>query len=439
MGFRSGLGGLLRAAADTLGGGQPSDPLDPRWWQNAGGSMSIAGISVTERRVSQLGAVQSVRFGLSGAMSSLPFMVFRRGPNNSRTALPDHPLSILLGRRPNWRQTAAEFIGEIAWHLSYWRRAYVVIRPGGDYAIGALEIKHPRTWVKTELRDDGRIYYTFRAPGASVSETFRDDEIWHLRGNPVTEDGLEGEGIWVSAREVFGRALAVHDYGDLWFKNFGATGGTLKHPGTFKDKQDKLNFLDTWREGSLGPNRHRDRLLTHGAEYVVNKITNAEAQLLETERAADTDIFGLWSFPPHRAGRLEKSSFSNIEQMGQEFVTYGLAPPAIGIEQGAERDLLLDNDDGKLFCEFNFAGLLRGDLLSRYRAYLIGRQGEWLSANDILRKENENPRADPEGDEYKNPLTKDSADGQGTRSGNDTGNDGSDGGAPDKKPGDDGG
>lgn len=411
------LGGSLRAMANAVGGEGPRDMSDPRWWADYGGIGSIAGVDVSERRVSQLSAVQSVRFGLSGAMSSLPFMVFRRGEGNSRTAQPNHALSLLLGKRPNWRQTPAEFIAEIAWHLSYWRNAYVRLVPGTDYAIGALEIIHPRRRVRIEQHSDGRIYYTFRRPGGGTM-VLRDDEIWHLRGTPLSEDGLAGEPIWETAREVFGRAIAVHDYGDLWFRNSGQGGGFLKHPGTFKDKKDKQDFLDNWREAGTGPNRHRDRLLTHGVDYKSEKITNAEAQLLETEKAADTAIFGLWSFPPHRAARLDRATFTNIEAQGIDFVVYCLAQLAIAIEQAAERDLLLGSDADQYFAEFNFAGLLRGDLLTRYRAYLIGRQGEWLSANDILRTENMNPRTDPGGDEYKNPLTKDSADGQGTRSGN---------------------
>ncbi|MGL3208699.1 phage portal protein [Bradyrhizobium sp. BR 1433] len=114
-------------------------------------------------------------------------------------------------------------------------------------------------------------------------------------------------------------------------------------------------------------------------------------------------------FPPHRAGRLKRSTNNNIEQQGGEFVVYCLAPLAVAVEQAAERDLLLDNENGDLFIEYNFFGLLRGDLLNRYRAYLIGRQGEWLSANDILRWENMSPRTDGAGNDYKNPLTKDSA------------------------------
>jgi HK97 family phage portal protein len=426
--------------ADKILGDGPRDPLDPRWWADSG-SISVSGVNVTEKRVSQLGAVQSVRFGLSGAMSSLPFMVFEKGSDNTRTAMPDHPLSILLGKRPNWRQTPAEFIGEIAWHLAYFRNAYVRILPGDDYAIGSLEIKSPRLLVKIEARDDGRVYYVFRKLGAVGNETFRDDEIWHLRGNPLTDDGLRGEGIWESAREVFGRAIAVHEYGDIWFLNSGQSGGTLEHPGDFKDKADRNSFLENWREAGTGRNRHKDRLLTHGVKYSPIKVTNAEAQLLETEKGADTDIFGLWSFPPHRAGRLDRATFTNIEQQGQDFVTYCLAQLAIATEQGAEKDLLLDNDAGKLFAEFNFAGLLRGDLLTRYRAYLIGRQGEWLSANDILRKENANPRPPGTGgDDYNNPVTSGTTNGQGTDQGTDDGSDsGDDNPAPGKKPGNDGG
>ena len=46
---------------------------------------------------------------------------------------------------------------------------------------------------------------------------------------------------------------------------------------------------------------------------------------------------------------------------------------------------------------------MRGDLLSRYRAYAIGRRWGWLSVNTVLRRENEN-EIGPKGDEYLTPL-----------------------------------
>jgi HK97 family phage portal protein len=415
MGLLKSIGSLARIMADSVDPDGVRDMTNPLYWADYGNSISIAGVNVTERRASQLGAVQAVRFGLSGAMSSLPVMVYQRGENGARTELPKHPLTKLLACYPNGRNSPAEFFGEIAWHLSYWKNAYCRIVPGDDYAVGALEILHPNRLSRIEQRVDGHIYYLFNAPASNYQaptseppQWYRDDEIWHLRGNPLTEDGLRGQPIWETAREVFGRAIAVHEYGDIWFQNSGQSGGTLEHPGNFKDKEDKRQFLENWREAGTGRNRHKDRLLTHGVKYTAIKVTNAEAQLLETEKQSDVDVFGLWSFPPHRAGRLDKATFSNIEQQSLDFVVYCLAPLAIAIEQAAERDLLLGDATGDLFVEFNFSALLRGDLRSRYAAYLIGRQGEWLSANDVLRFENMSPRTDPGGDDYKNPVTKDS-------------------------------
>lgn len=414
MGLLSGFGRVARMVASAVDPDGMRDMTNPVYWADYGNSISISGANVTEAGASQLGAVQAVRFGLSGAMSSLPVMVYKRGKNGARKAQDDHPLTDLLACRPNDRNTPAEFFGELAWHLSYWKNAYCRITPGDEYAVGSLEILHPRRLSRIERRVDGHVYYLFNPPASTNAETtltpqwFRDDEIWHLRGNPLTEDGLRGQPIWETAREVFGRAIAVHQYGDIWFLNSGQSGGTLEHPGNFKDKADKDKFLETWREGGTGRNRHKDRLLTHGVKYTPIKVTNAEAQLLETEKNSDIDIFGLWSFPPHRAGRLDKATFSNIEQQSLDFVVYCLAPLAIAIEQAAERDLLLGDGAEKLFVEFNFNALLRGDLRSRYAAYLIGRQGEWLSANDVLRFENMSPRKDSAGDDYKNPVTKDS-------------------------------
>lgn len=412
MGFFSAIGAGVRMVADAFDPNGRRDPSDPHYWADMG-NVSVAGVAVTERRASQLGAVQAVRFGLSGSMSSLPMMVFKDLGGGVREEAPDHPLYKLLAKSPNGRNSPAEFIGEIAWHLAYWRNAYCKILPSDeDYAVGGLEIIHPRRLAKIERRPDGHIYYTFNPPATIVqgetlqAETFRDDAIWHLRGNPLTEDGLRGEPIWESAREVFGRAIAVHEYGDIWFQNSGQSGGTLEHPGDFSDKIERNKFLENWREAGVGRNRHKDRLLTHGVKYTPIKVTNAEAQLLETENRSDTEIFGLWSFPPHRAARLERSTNNNIEQQSLDFVIYALAPLGVAIQQAAERDLLLGEGAEKYCLEINFEPLLRGDMRSQYAALMIARQGEWMSANDVLRHLGKNPRTDAGGNEYKNPVTK---------------------------------
>ena len=56
-----------------------------------------------------------------------------------------------------------------------------------------------------------------------------------------------------------------------------------------------------------------------------------------------------------------------------------------------------------LVAEFLVDGLLRGDLKSKQEGYNIGRNGGWLSPNDIPRMENMNPLAPEIGDVYLTP------------------------------------
>lgn len=166
MGLMNRFGSAIRVMADSMD--PRRGPTDPRMWADMG-NISVTGVTVSERRVSQLGAVQAVRFGLSSAMASLPVMIFERGEDGAREDKPDHALTRLLASRPNAWQTPAEFFGEIAWHLSFWRNAYCIIKPGEDYAVGSLEPYHPRRLAKIEKRADGHRYYTFNPP-STISE-----------------------------------------------------------------------------------------------------------------------------------------------------------------------------------------------------------------------------------------------------------------------------
>ena len=86
-------------------------------------------------------------------------------------------------------------------------------------------------------------------------------------------------------------------------------------------------------------------------------------------------------------GDLEKSSFSNIENMSREFVVYTLNPWLIRWEQTLHK-ALFDHDEKKSYLiKFNVDGLLRGDYQSRMSGYAIGIQNGFMSPNDARRLE----------------------------------------------------
>jgi HK97 family phage portal protein len=148
-----------------------------------------------------------------------------------------------------------------------------------------------------------------------------------------------------------------------------------------------------------GNNRNKIGVIDDGGKFTPMPIDNKAAQFIETYKEVALSICRLWRMQPHKIGLLDKAAFSNIEQQALEFVTDTLMPWIVMWEQAIKRDLLTDP---RLYAHHNVAGLLRGDLKSRYESYAQARNWGWLSVNDIRRLENLNPVDN--GDIYLEPL-----------------------------------
>lgn len=408
------VSGLSASSAPDLA----PDPFNPAFW-GAMSAASLAGQTVTAESALQLDVVQSVLERLGGTISTLPMMVFERTGENSREVARDHPLFKVLHRQPNARQTAQEYRDEQQRQLAFYRNCLSLIHPAADGSpVGSLEPVHWSRVQRVFMGTDEHVYYEVRRLGmAAGADTYRDDEVWHIRKAPLSTDGLVGMPVYQTSRETLGTAQAVRQFGALYFKNGGAGGGVLKHPGNFKSTDDRDAFLESWRSGGQGLNRHKDRLLLFGVDYTPFAVNNDEAQFNETKTATAVDIARIWNMPPHMVGLMDKATFSNIEQQSIEYVVHTLAPWVAAWEQAAARDLLIGSDQDRFFIELNVAGLLRGDIKTRYMGYAQGRQWGWFSVNDIRRFENLDPIG-PDGDRYLEPVNMTPA---GTPAGMDTG------------------
>ena len=402
---------LTRALAMVgLGANEaPNLAADPFSWQFWSDGAVLGGDDAGQRvdgdSVLQLGVVAAVLERLGGTLSELPMMVFERTSGTERRPATDHPLYDLLHRRPAPGLTSALWRDEQTRHLALWRNCYhrILSDPETGYPVGSLEMIHPGRLERIQSIG-GRVYYTFRrlAPQTGT-DTYRDDEIWHIKRAPLTMDGLMGRPVWETSRKVFAYAQAVHQFGALYFKNSGTGGGVIKHPGQFKSAADRDAFLDGWRSGGVGLNRHKDRLLQFGLDYVPFNVRNDEAQFNESKVGAAQDVCRVFNMPPHMAGILDNATFSNIEQQSIEFVIYTIGPIVSAIEQSASAELLIGEDRDRYFIEINVSGLLRGDIKTRWTAFAQGRQWGWLSVNDVRQLENMDPIG-PGGDLYLTPM-----------------------------------
>ena len=78
----------------------------------------------------------------------------------------------------------------------------------------------------------------------------------------------------------------------------------------------------------------------------------------------------------------------DAEQVKREIeqaITFTFGPWARRVEAAITYRVL--GGQAKLSGAFDLNGLMRGDILQRYRSYGIGRQWGWLSPNDVLRAE----------------------------------------------------
>lgn len=122
---------------------------------------------------------------------------------------------------------------------------------------------------------------------------------------------------------------------------------------------------------------------------------------------SDLAIARIFGVPPTAIGIVEHATFSNVDGETRALVSRCLAPMARRIEQSLNAALLPPVARRTLFAEHDLAGLLRGDLATRYEAYATGRNNGFLSANEIRGWENL-PMIEG-GDTYLQPLNMDDA------------------------------
>lgn len=366
----------------------------------AGSGKVASGVTVNENTALNATAVFSAVDILSRTLASLPLPVYRRLQGGGKERATDHPLYAVLHDLSNREMTSFELRQALMGHLALWGNAFAEIeRDNAGRVIGLWPLRPDRMTV---MRDEQGLLYVYRIIKTGQEVALRQRNVMHLRG--LSSDGVIGYSPIRLAREAIGLALATEEYGARFFGNGSRPGGVLQHPGKLSEEAAK-RLKKSWEEMHQGLTQaHRVAILEEGMTWQQVGIPPEDAQFLETRKFQVTEIARIFHVPPHMLADLERSTFSNIEHQGIEFVVHTMRPWLVCWEQAIKRDLFLPNERQTYFAEFLVDGLLRGDIKSRYEAYAIGRQNGWLSADDIRELENMNPLPDGQGKVYLVPL-----------------------------------
>jgi HK97 family phage portal protein len=224
--------------------------------------------------------------------------------------------------------------------------------------------------------------------------------ILHIPG-PRMPGSLAGMAPLELAREAIGLGLTAEQFGAEFFGNGARPDVVIELAEGTKATPEVMDRLRTgWSDRHSGEgNRHRPGVLSDGASLKEIQIPPDHAQFLETREFQRSDIASWFRCPPHLVGIVSKSTSwgTGLEEQSQGFGRYTLAPLAARCEPHLSN--LIPRGQ---FVAWNMAGLDRASLLKRYQAYAIGRNGGWLSTNDIRLDEDLPPIEG--GDEYLQPL-----------------------------------
>lgn len=370
------------------------------WWPLVGSIQTSAGIAITEDSALALTAFSCGIRVISETMASLPCNLLEQVSNNTTQKATSHPLYRIVHDQPNPEQDSMVFFdSQIALQVG-WGNCYAEIeRFAGE--IVALWPIHPS---RIPLRNITRNSYSpgeivVGEPGEIVYWVNSDDgtstpipasSMLHVAG-VLSRNGITGRSIVHLGKNALGIAQATEDHAGAFFKNGASPNIAIKSPKTVGEETAK-RLRQQWQEIFGGvKNHYKTLLLEDGMEAVPFTLSPEASQLIMSRQFSVNEISRLLRVPPHMLSDLSRATFSNIEEMGQEFVVYSLMPWIVRWEKALFRQLLTPEEQKKYRFKWNVMGLLRGNQAARSAFYQVLFNMGALSPNDIRELEDLNP------------------------------------------------
>ena len=382
----------------------PSVPLSsPAVWGllSGDGQGTEAGESISWESSLQISTVFSCVRILSESIASLPIRLYTITPQG-RMVNAAHPLANLLSFEPNADMSSVDWLEVVVSHMMITGNSFSQIQRATDGTPIALWPLNPRKVDPVRMPDGSLAYRTSDGMTNGQTRILSARDVLHPR--LTSWDGILGMSPVMQARRTLGMAVAAEKFGSRLFSNSAVPSIALTTAQVVK-AEDKAKMRADWEQLQTGNSQHRVAVLDQDLKVERLSLTSEESQFLETRKYTRSEIASLFRVPSHLVGELQKLSNSNTEQMNISFVVDTLRPLISRIEAEFSRKLL-PRDPGKpsnVQILFDVSERLRGDSAAQAAWATAGRNGGWLTANDVRRAQGLN-EAGPELDVYISPV-----------------------------------
>jgi HK97 family phage portal protein len=352
------------------------------------GNWTVAGRRVTAERAEGLPSVlRGIRL-YAETIGGLPLVVYRGDPQ-----VPDLAATIntgqqfeLLAKKPNGLQTTFALKAFIVASIEGFGNAYILKTKSRGRVQELWPLDPRRVVPKTEGTE---ISYKVSVKQGEKPVRMTRDQVLHIPGLLLTDPYIGISPIMVAANAM-GKGLAIEEYGGRFYDNDATPRGILKFKGAANTQAAK-DTREVWDDRHRGSkNAHRIAALFGGTEYQQVGVDAVAAQAIQAQEWSITECSNALSLPKWALGGRDENPRSTPEQRNAELLQFSIGPKLVMIEQGlhADDDLFPDKE---LHPYFLAEGMLRAEMLMRYQSYALGRQGGWLTSNDVRKKENMAP------------------------------------------------
>jgi len=375
------------------------EPTDDRWYEPIGSwASTFAGFGLSPSTATRVSAVFACTSIIAETLASMPCTLYRRLAKDAREKARDHRLYGTLRSVAN-RVTqigAREFFAGGQFALGLHSQAFAEIQDDGR--VVNLAPWHPDR-VRVETLDGGRRRYRVH-DDRGRERVLRQEEMLHVRD--LSFDGYTVQARAALAREAISVARAIEAFKGAFFKNDATGRMVLTIPGQMPGPDKRKEFRQFVTEHYAGAaNRGRPLLLWNGATAQEVGGEHERGFMIDPANFQIADIARYWHVPSFLLGIPGPTAWGGgLEEQVQAFVDFGVAPWADRWVEALTLALLDEAEQEQYFIEFNFNARVRANLLQRYQAYQIAKSIGMYNANELRRKENDNPREDPGGDQY---------------------------------------
>lgn len=362
---------------------------DPSW--NAlinQGAISASGQFVDVKTAEGISAVFGCVQALSESTACLPLHVYARSEGGDRERNDDHPLARVL-REPNDYQSGLSFRESMTAAVLLHGNAYARIVTNNSGELTALHPLNPRNVSLVKL-PSGRYRYDCANDDGRVTPLLQ-DEVFHLADR--TEPGsILGRSRITIARDSLGLALAQRAHGASTFRNGTRLSGVLESDRNLTTEQTKA-LRDGWKNyvGLDSPNK--TFIAPHGIKYKELSMTLADAEWIESMNFSVSEVCRIFRVPPVLVQELSHATFTNVIELGSQFVRFSLQRWMSMWEAEISRSLLGPIARRRYFAEHSVEGLLRGNPEMRADFYTKAIAAGWMDAEEVRKLENLPPRS----------------------------------------------